>query len=87
MVPPEPDSMSLMAIRGRLSEAFENTDSSIMLKVEDTLLGKPLRMNVDMVVLMVGMVPPANNNKIKELLKLEIADDNFFSPTDMHYES
>ena len=74
-------------IRGRLSEAFENTDSSIMLKVEDTLLGKPLRMNVDMVVLMVGMVPPANNNKIKELLKLEIADDNFFSPTDMHYES
>jgi heterodisulfide reductase subunit A len=74
-------------IRGRLSEAFENSDGSVMLKVEDTLLGKPLRMNVDMVVLMTGMVPSANNAKIKDLLKLELADDGFLSPADMHYGS
>ncbi len=74
-------------IRGRLSEAFENSNGSIMLKVEDTLLGKPLKMNVDMVVLMVGMTPPANAKKIKDLLELEVADDGFFMPLEVPYGS
>lgn len=70
-------------IRGRLSEAFENADGTIMLKAEDTLLGKPLKMNVDMVVLMVGMTPSAGANKIKEMLELELADDGFFMPLEV----
>jgi heterodisulfide reductase subunit A2 len=74
-------------IRGRLSEAFENTDGSVMLKVEDTLLGKPLRMNVDMVVLMVGMVPSATITPLKKILKLKTEEDGFLSTSDMHYES
>jgi heterodisulfide reductase subunit A2 len=74
-------------IRGRLSEAFENSDGSLMLKVEDTLLGKPLRMNVDMVILMVGMKPAENDTKIKELLKLETGEDGFFTPENLPYES
>lgn len=74
-------------IRGRLSEAFENANGSIMLKVEDTLLGKPLKMNVDMVVLMAGMTPSANARKIKEMLELELADDGFFMPLEVPYGS
>jgi heterodisulfide reductase subunit A len=74
-------------IRGRLSEAFENTDGTVMLKVEDTLLGKPLRMNVDMVVLMVGMVPSATSIQVKNILKLKTEEDGFLSPSDMHYDS
>jgi len=74
-------------IRGRLSEAFENPDGTVMLKVEDTLLGKPLKMNVDMVVLMVGMTPAANANKIKDLLELETSDDGFFMPLEVPYGS
>jgi heterodisulfide reductase subunit A2 len=74
-------------IRGRLSEAFENTDGSVVLKVEDTLLGKPLKMNVDMVVLMVGMVPSATAGKITEMLALETGDDGFFLPPDFPYHS
>jgi len=74
-------------VRGRLSEAFENTNGSVMLKVEDTLLGKPLKMNVDMVILMVGMVPSAKAGKLKELLPVETADDNFFMPSDVPYGS
>ena len=74
-------------IRGRLSEAFENANGSIMLKVEDTLLGKPLKMNVDLVVLMVGMTPSANASKIKDLLELEVADDGFFMPVEVPYGS
>jgi len=74
-------------IRGRLSEAFENTNGSIMLKVEDTLLGKPLKMNVDLVVLMVGMTPSSSAHKIKDLLELEVADDGFFMPLEVPYGS
>ncbi|HEY4785141.1 MAG TPA: FAD-dependent oxidoreductase [Bacteroidales bacterium] len=74
-------------IRGRLSEAFENANGSIMLKVEDTLLGKPLKMNVDLVVLMVGMTPAANAARIKDMLELELADDGFFVPLEVPYGS
>ncbi|MDP4209927.1 MAG: FAD-dependent oxidoreductase [Bacteroidota bacterium] len=73
-------------IRGRLSEAFENADGSVMLKAEDTLLGKPLKINVDMVVLMAGMVP-SSGNRVKEQLNLTVAEDGFFNVADAHYES
>lgn len=42
-------------IRGRLSEASEKIDKSLLIKAEDTLSGRPLRMNVDLLVLLVGM--------------------------------
>lgn len=74
-------------IRGRLSEAFENTNGTVMLKVEDTLLGKPLKMNVDMVVLMVGMVPSQKSVSVSELLSLSKADDGFISAKDVPYGS
>lgn len=74
-------------IRGRLSEAFENSDGTVMLKVEDTLLGKPLKINVDMVVLMVGMTPASHAGKIKDILELETSDDGFFMPVEVPYGS
>jgi heterodisulfide reductase subunit A len=72
-------------VRGRLSEAFENADGSIMIKVEDTLLGKPMKMNLDMVVLMVGMT--ASTQTFKEQLKLETGSDGFYLPADEHLKS
>jgi heterodisulfide reductase subunit A len=44
-------------IRGRLSEASENKDGSIMLKVQDTLLARQMKISADLLVLMVGMIP------------------------------
>jgi len=73
-------------IRGRLSEAFENPDGSVMIKVEDTLLGKPMKMNLDMLVLMVGMTAGANS-LLKEKLKLETGTDGFYIPADEHLKS
>lgn len=46
-------------IRGRISEAGETFEGGIQLKVEDTLVGRPLRLTVDMLVLLVGMSAPA----------------------------
>lgn len=44
-------------IRGRLSEASPGQGGTLHVKAEDTLLGKPIRMQLDMLVLMAGMVP------------------------------
>lgn len=71
-------------IRGRLSEACENMDGSILTKVEDTLTGRPLRMSVDLLVLMVGMVPSEGSKKIGRMLGLNFGANGFFKSQDQH---
>lgn len=44
-------------VRGRISEASGTFDRRVQLKAEDTLLGNPLNITTDMLVLMVGMCP------------------------------
>jgi heterodisulfide reductase subunit A len=44
-------------IRGRVSEASEDEYGRIRVKAEDTLLGRPVKVTVDWLVLLVGMVP------------------------------
>jgi len=44
-------------IRGRISEAAETFDGKIQIKAEDTLMGLPLKMTPDLLVLMTGMEP------------------------------
>ncbi|MDR2972053.1 MAG: FAD-dependent oxidoreductase [Bacteroidales bacterium] len=44
-------------IRGRISEAAATFDGKIQIKSEDTLMGLPLRMTPDLLVLMTGMEP------------------------------
>lgn len=71
-------------IRGRLSEACENMDGSIIVKVEDTLAGKPLRLTVDILVLMVGMVPSEGTVKIGKMLGLNFGPNGFLKSMDPH---
>jgi len=71
-------------IRGRLSEACENMDSSILLKVEDTLAGRPLRMSVDLLVLMVGITPSEGTKKIGNMLGLNFGVNGFLKCQDQH---
>lgn len=42
-------------VRGRISEAATTFDGKIQIKSEDTLVGMPLKMTTDLLVLMVGM--------------------------------
>lgn len=51
-------------IRGRISEAAATFDSRIQLKSEDTLMGLPLKMTSDLLVLMVGMEPSSGTRAI-----------------------
>ncbi|OFX41438.1 MAG: hypothetical protein A2X08_02160 [Bacteroidetes bacterium GWA2_32_17] len=71
-------------IRGRLSEACENMDGSIVVKVEDTLAGRPLRMSLDLLVLMVGFVPSAGSNEVGKMLGLHLGPNKFFKTMDQH---
>lgn len=73
-------------IRGRLSETSELEGNRILIKSEDTLASKPLKMSVDMVVLMVGMSPLASTEKLLKDLNLDPNHDGFVQVKDYHLE-
>lgn len=66
-------------IRGRLSEAYENQDGTVLLKVEDTLASSRLKFSVDKLILMVGMVPSPATLTLGNMLQIHHADDNFLN--------
>ncbi|HNU71081.1 MAG TPA: FAD-dependent oxidoreductase [Thermodesulfobacteriota bacterium] len=74
-------------IRGRLSEACDDPQGRIIVKVEDTLRGLPLRMTVDLLVLMVGMVPSEGTTRVARMLDLARGSDGFIVPADEHTQN
>ncbi len=74
-------------IRGKVSEAGETIGNRIVVKVEDTLAGRPLKMELDMLVLMAGMEMSEGGRKIAELGGLATGENRFFAATDHHYGS
>ena len=64
-------------IRGRLSEAGENKEHQVVLKAEDTLAGKPLKLTVDLLVLMTGMEACHSQNTLNTKLGLSSGADGF----------
>ncbi len=73
-------------IRARLSEAFENPDGSVHIRIEDTLLAKPLKMSLDMLVLMVGIQSHKEPGNLIDMLQLDRDKDGFPHVADI-YES
>jgi heterodisulfide reductase subunit A len=51
-------------IRGRVSEAAPAHSGAIQVKAEDTLLGAPLKLEVDWLVLLIGMEPAAETVRL-----------------------
>ncbi len=71
-------------IRARLSEAFENPDGSLQIRIEDTLLAKPLKMTLDLIVLMVGIQPFKKPDNMIDMLGLPKDADGFLLQEDQH---
>ena len=69
-------------VRGRISEAAETIDKRIQVKAEDTLIGRPLKMTVDMLVLVVGMVAGASNRPFASNSAIGLAESGFVAPRD-----
>lgn len=71
-------------IRGKVSEASETIENKLLIKVEDTLAGRPLKMKLDMMVLMAGMEMSQGGKAIAELGGLKTGENRFFAASDNH---
>jgi len=65
-------------IRGRVSEAAPTFDGAIQVKAEDTLLGRPLKVKVDWLILLVGMEPDKMTAQLADSLGVETGSSGFF---------
>ncbi len=74
-------------IRGKVSEVGVGFNNKLVVKVEDTLAGRPLKMELDMLVLMAGMEMSEDGLKLAKAGKLNIGENRFFAPADHHFGS
>lgn len=69
-------------IRGRVSEVSENIEGKVVIKAEDTLAGKPVKITLDLLVLMSGMVCNPDGNKAASMISLPTDSDGFLKSQD-----
>ena len=69
-------------IRGRVSEVSENIEGKVQVKAEDTLNGKPLKITLDLLVLMAGMVPNNATGRLASMMHLATDTDGFLQSKD-----
>jgi len=64
-------------VRANPGEIFPRGDK-LVLRYEDTLLERPAELEVDMVVLAIGMEPPKGTRELMKRLRLNASSDGFF---------
>ena len=69
-------------IRGRVSEVSENIDGRVIVKAEDTLSGKPVKVTLDLLVLMAGMVCNPDSTRVANMASLPVDSDGFLKSRD-----
>lgn len=69
-------------IRGRVSEVGETIDGRLQVKAEDTLSGKPLKVQLDLLVLMAGMSCNPDVAELARMARLDIDSDGFLRSLD-----
>ena len=74
-------------IRGKVSEASVSINNRLVIKVEDTLAGRPLKMELDLLVLMVGMEMAGSGARLAKSSGLKAGGNGFFASADSHYAS
>lgn len=74
------DEYGIKFIRGRPSEIVEDPiTNNLLLRVEDTLLGETLEIELDLVTLAVGMEPARDSEDVQKLFRISKSSDGFFS--------
>ena len=69
-------------IRGRVSEVSENIEGKVIVKAEDTLAGKPVKVTLDLLVLMAGIVCNPDCTKVASMIPLQMDSDGFLKSRD-----
>jgi len=71
-------------VRGRVCEVSEDMDGRLVIKAEDTLFGKPLKMTLDLLVLMCSMEKNKSIDAIQQKLGITNNSDGFMQNKDMY---
>lgn len=71
-------------IRGRVCEVSEDMDGRLVIKAEDTLFGKPLKMTIDVLVLMCSMEKDRSIDTIQNKLGIADNSDGFMQVKDIY---
>lgn len=74
----------IKCVRGRVCEVSENIDGKLVIKAEDTLLGTPMKMTLDLLVLMCGMSKSDEAAKIQKMFELGSDTDGFIENYDSY---
>lgn len=69
-------------VRGRISEVSPTINNRLQIKAEDTLTGRPLKLGVDMLVLLVGMRSNDMNATLEAESGLKCQPSGFMQPKD-----
>ena len=72
-------------VRGRISEASGTFDGRVQIKAEDTLMGLPMKMTTDLLVLMVGMEASEGTRQIGHSCNI-CGDYGFIHTIDPHLQ-
>jgi len=73
------DEYGIHFIRGAVGEVvFDPVKCKTSLRAEDTLLKRMLDLEIDLVVLMVGMDPAPSNKSLSKLLRIPLDENGFF---------
>ena len=72
-------------VRGRVSEVGEAIDGSVVLKAEDTLTGRPVKLKADLLVLMAGMLCNEDTASIAAMIHADVDSDGFMRSHDNIY--
>ena len=64
-------------IRGRVSEVSEDNDSKVIVKAEDTLSSRPVKITLDLLVLMSGIVADMTNTDLLKSMGIKLGEDGF----------
>ena len=76
------EEFGIQFIRGRVSEVGETIDGRLQVKAEDTLSGKPLKVQLDLLVLMAGMSCNPDVAELARKARLDIDSDGFLRSVD-----
>ena len=76
------EEFGIQFIRGRVSEVGETIDGRLQVKAEDTLSGKPLKVQLDLLVLMAGMSCNPDVAELARKARLDIDSDGFLRSLD-----
>lgn len=71
--------MGVNFIRGRVSEIIEDSKTkNLILRVEDTLLGEPIEVEAELVVLSTAAIPSKGSDEVARTLNITRGTDGFF---------